>query len=270
MSNKDYYEILGVEPGAGSDRIKDAYRKLALQFHPDRNPGDAAAIERMKELNEAYAVLSDPGKRQNYDFMRSQYGSSSAYDQFRQTYSERDIFKNSDINQIFEEMARSFGVRGFEEIFRGMYGREGYQTFEFRRPGVFGKFIIFGAPQGRPRATEIPGGGAGILGKVAGYLLKKAFGVDGGGSPRDGKDIDDVIALEPAQALYGGKMKYTDRRRGKEILITVPAGVKESQKIRLRGMGEPGKEGGSPGDLYLKVEIRKPLLGRIKELFKPR
>ena len=264
---KDYYETLGVDPGAEGDQIKDAYRKLAFQYHPDRNPGNAAAVERMKEINEAYAVLSDAGKRRNYDFMRSQYGSSSAHDQFRQTYSERDIFRNSDINQIFEEMAKSFGFRGFDEIFRGVYGKEGYRTFEYRRPGVFGKFIIFGSPMGRTRPHEIPGPATGILGKVAGYLLKKAFGTADG--QEDGKDLDDVIVIEPAQALYGGKMKYTDRRRGKELLITVPAGIKEHQKIRLKGMGAPGKDGGLPGDLYLKVEIKKPLLSKIRDLLKP-
>ena len=265
-NNKDYYEILGIDASAQGDQIKDAYRKLAFQYHPDKNPGDAGAVERMKEINEAYAVLSDSGKRQNYDFMRTQYGSSSAHDQFRQTYSEQDIFKNSDINQIFEDMAKSFGFRGFEEIFRGVYGREGYQTFEFRRPGVFGKFIIFGSGTGRPRAQEVGGSRAGVLGKVAGYLLKKAFGVDS--DARDGKDLEDVISLEPAQALYGGKMKYVDRRRGKELIITVPAGIREHQRIRLKGMGTPGKDGGRPGDLYLKVEVRKSLLGKVKDLLK--
>jgi DnaJ-class molecular chaperone len=267
--NQDYYEVLGIDAHAEGGQVKEAYRKLAFQYHPDRNPEDDRSVEKMKEINEAYAVLSDPAKRRNYDLMRTQYGSSSAYDQFRQTYSERDIFRDSDINQIFEEMARSFGFRGFDEIFRNVYGREGYQTFEFRRPGVFGKFIIFGSAAGRPRAQQVPGPGpsAGILGKVAGYLLKKAFSVDS--ESRDGKDLEDVISLEPAQALYGGKMKYVDRRRGKEILITVPAGIKEHQKIRLKGMGSPGKDSGRPGDLYLRVEIRKSLLGRIKEFLKP-
>lgn len=267
--NKDYYEILGIDERNEGEQIKEAYRKLAFQYHPDRNPGDAQAVERMKEINEAYAVLSDSGKRRNYDFMRGQYGSSSGHDQFRQTYSERDIFTGSDIGQIFEDMAKSFGFRGFDEIFRTVYGQEGYRTFEFRRPGVFGKFIIFGTSAGRPHAKETmgQGQGAGILGRVAGYLLKRALGVDR--SARDGKDVNDVIVLEPSQALYGGKMKYADRKSGKELLITIPQGVKEHQKIRLKGMGVPGNDGGRPGDLYLKIEIKKSLLSKIKDLLKP-
>ena len=266
-SNEGYYEILGVEESASGDKIKDAFRKLAFQYHPDRNPGDDAAMERMKKINEAYAVLSDPGKRRNYDGMRRQYGSSTAYDQFRRTYSERDIFRDSDINQIFEEMARSFGTRGFEEIFRGIYG-SGFRTFEFRRPGMFGKFIIFG-PGGRPDyRPEMKGAPPrpGLIGRVAGYLLKRAFG--SADEPVHGGDFHDVIDLEPHQALAGGKVAYRDRRRGKELLITIPPGTREGQILRLKGMGEAERKGVQPGDLYIKVEFRKPLLQKVRNLLK--
>ncbi len=265
--NKDYYEVLGVGEDTPADKIKEAYRKLAFQYHPDKNPGDAGAVERMKEINEAYAVLSEPEKRQSYDRVRRQYGSSSAHDQFRQAYSEEDIFRGSDINQIFEEMARSFGVRGFEEIFRGVYG-QGYRTFEFHRPGVFGKFIIFGAPgRARPRPqASVPGPQGGILGKVAGYLLKKALGL--GDPVRAGKDVHNVIALDPDQASRGGKMMYKDPRRGKEIVITMPPGLREGQKVRLKGMGAPARNGGPPGDLYLNVVLKKPMLARFRKFLK--
>ena len=131
MEQQDYYQILGVEQDATSKQIKDAYRKLALQYHPDRNHGDPESGEKMKAVNEAYAVLSAPQKRQEYDLMRPRFG-SSAYSQFRQTYSEQDIFSGSDINRIFEEMARSFGLRGFDEIFKEFYG-QGSQTYEFNK-----------------------------------------------------------------------------------------------------------------------------------------
>jgi DnaJ-class molecular chaperone len=84
--------------------------------------------------------------------------------------------------------------------------------------------------------------------------------------PARGKDLEDVIYLDPRQALEGAKGKYLHRKRSKELIITVPSGMKEGQKIRLKGMGEPGKEGGEPGDLYLKVKIKKPLLQRVREL----
>src|SRR5208337_4348175 len=111
--------------------------------HPDRNGGEAAAVEKMKEINEAYAVLSDREKRERYDALQQQYG-PHAYDRFRQSYSEQDIFRGSDVNQIFEEMARAFGFRGFEEVFRGSYGQR-YRTAEFRGPGMFGRVIVFGS-----------------------------------------------------------------------------------------------------------------------------
>ena len=131
MDQKDYYEILEVDREASPKKVKEAYRSLAFQCHPDRNGGGTDALERMKMINEAYAVLSDPAKRRQYDSLRQTYG-NSAYNRFRDGYSEEDIFRGSDINQIFEEISRSFGFRGFEDIFREAYG-SGYRTFEFRR-----------------------------------------------------------------------------------------------------------------------------------------
>ena len=139
MEQKDFYEILGIEREAGQKQIKDAYRRLALTYHPDRNRDNPDAATKMKEINESYAVLSDPEKRRRYDALRQTYG-SSAYGQFRQTYSEQDIFRGSDIQQIFEELSRAFGFRGFDDIFKESYG-EGYRTFEFRRPGAFGRVL---------------------------------------------------------------------------------------------------------------------------------
>jgi curved DNA-binding protein len=130
MDQKDYYKILGVSREATPKQIKEAYRNLAFQYHPDRNGGSAEAVERMKQINEAYAVLSDPAKRRQYDGFRQTYG-DSAYNRFRDGYSEEDIFRGSDINQIFEELSRAFGFRGFEDVFKEAYG-SGYRTFEFR------------------------------------------------------------------------------------------------------------------------------------------
>ncbi len=267
MTNqKNYYQVLGVEKDASPQKIKEAYRKLAFQYHPDRNKENPSAVERMKEINEAYAVLSDPKKKSDYDTFHAQYG-PYGYDRFKQRYSEQDIFRGSDINQIFEEMTRAFGFRSFEEVFRESYG-QGYHTFEFQRPGASGRgFIFFGPGFGKGNQQEIPVSSEmfpGALGKAVRYLLKKTLHIS---EPARGKDLEDGIYLDPQQAFEGGKGKYFHRKRSKELIVTIPAGMKDGQKIRLKGMGEPGKDGGEPGDLYLKVKIKKPLLERVKQLF---
>jgi DnaJ-class molecular chaperone len=267
MSQGDYYQILGVERDATPRNIKEAYRRLAFQHHPDRNKGNAAAVEKMKEINEAYAVLSDPRKRKDYEMLREQYG-ASGYDRFRQNYSEQDIFRGSDIHQVFEEMARAFGFRNFDEVFRESYG-QGYRTFEFQRPGVFGRgFIFFGSarrggyPPEPPTSSDIS---PGYLGKFIQYVLKKVLRIEGA---ERGKDWHDAIALDPRQAQEGGKLKYVHRRKNRELLVTIPPGIRDGQRVRLRGMGEEGKGGGEPGDLYLKVQISKSLFHKVRDFLK--
>ena len=98
---EDYYQVLGVDKKASADEIKKAYRKLALKWHPDKNPNNKAAEEKFKKISEAYAVLSDDKKRGEYD----QFGSA---DQFRQQYSQEDIFRDVDLDEIL----RSFGFGG--------------------------------------------------------------------------------------------------------------------------------------------------------------
>jgi curved DNA-binding protein len=267
MSQWDYYEILGVERDASPQKIKESYRKLAFQYHPDRNRGNASALEKMKEINEAYAVLSDPKKRGDYDSFDTRYG-PFGYDRFKESYSEQDIFRGSDINQIFEEMARAFGFRGFDEVFKESYG-PGYRTFEFRRPGLFGRgFVFFGPGFGRNQRQEIPVSSEtfpGVAGKFIRYFLKRTLGIR---EPARGKDLEDVIYLNPQQALEGAKGKYLHRKRSKELIVTVPSGMREGQKIRLKGMGELGRDGGEPGDLYLKVKIQKTLLQKVRQLLR--
>ena len=267
MNQKDYYRVLDVEKEASPHKIKEAYRRLAFKYHPDRNRETASVVGKMKENNEAYAVLSDPRKRRDYDTFHDQYG-PDGYDRFKQRYSEQDIFRGSDINQIFGEMARSFGFRSFEEVFKESYG-QGYRTFEFRRPGVSGRgFIFFGPGFGRNRPQGIPTSSAmfpGYLGKFIKYLLKKVLRIN---EPERGKDLWDVLYLDPRQAFEGARGKYLHRRRSKELIVTVPPGMKEGQKIRLKGMGAPGKGGGEAGDLFLKVKIKRPLFERVKNFLK--
>jgi DnaJ-class molecular chaperone len=268
VSNRDYYETLNVERNASPHKIKEAYRKLAFQYHPDRNRGNALALEKMKEINEAYAILSDQGKRREYDTLSHEYG-PAAYDRFRQAHSDQDIFRGSDINQIFQEMTRAFGFRGFEEVFRESYG-QGYQSFEFRRPSVFGRVIFYGPGFRRTQrrvspseGSSLPGLSTGILGKLIGYVLKRVWKIE---PVRKGGDWYEAITLTPWQAMQGGKIRYVHRKKGRELMVTIPSGIGNGQKLRLRGMGEKGKGGGEPGDLYLKVLVRRPIFQRIKEL----
>lgn len=264
MANKDYYKILGVAENASQEEIKVAYRKLAFQYHPDRNKESPEAGDRMKEINESYAVISDSEKRREYDAMRRAYG-SSAYGRFRQNYSEHDIFKGSDIDEIFEEMGRAFGFRSFDEIFREFYGSD-YRSFEFRRPGVRGRgYVFFGRPaaQGDRKVPDFPLGGN--LGRVAKFAMKKLLGMEW---PEKGDDWRDVVRIDPSTAKEGGEVVYLHRRKSKELRVKIPRGIKDGQVVRLGGMGEEGKGGAEPGDLYLKVQIKRPLGERIRAFVK--
>lgn len=260
MSQRDYYQILGIEKNAEQQQVKEAYRHLAFKYHPDRNQGNPKASEEMKTVNEAYAVLSDPAKRREYDALRQRFG-SSAHTRFRSSYSEQDIFSGSDINHVFEEMAKAFGFRGFDDVFREFYGSN-YRSFQFKRPGFFAGGFIFGGPyQGGERGqSTIPP--PGTLGKLSRFILKKISGVE---IAQNGKDLEDVIHLTGEQARQGGPYAYFLRKKSKKLLVRIPPGVSEGQRIRLAGMGEDGKGGGAPGDLYLKVQIKRPLIQKIKK-----
>jgi len=260
MAKKDYYEILGVKQNAGEKEIKEAYRRLAFQYHPDRNEKNPESSEKMQELNEAYAVLSNPSKRREYDEMKSQFG-NAAYRQFRKTYSDQDIFNGSDINQIFEEMARGFGLRGFDEIFKELYSQNS-RSFEFKGHGVSGKGFFFFGQIGKEKSQSpslIPG--AGLFAKASKFLLEKISGIS---LPESGSDMNDLIILNPKQAEEGGPYAYFHKKKSKKLIVKIPPGIKDGQFIRLAGMGEDGKSGGGTGDLYLKVQIKSSLFHKIQ------
>ena len=269
MRQKDYYRILGIEKDATHQQVKETYRRLAFEFHPDRNKGDLNAVEKMKELNEAYAVLSDPEKRNRYDSMNQQYG-YDGYDHFRKGYSEQDIFRGSDINQIFEEMTRQFGFRNFNDLFREFYG-PGYKTFEFKHSGIFGKgFIFTGFPFGRHGNQQNTFSSSktafvsGLLAKLAGYMVRKAF--KGRYTSQQTADRYGIITISREQASRGGKVSYIDPTTSRQLVVTVPVGVREGQTIRLKGAaGFYGVR--SQADLYPQVQFRKSRLESVKKLY---
>lgn len=257
MQQKDYYDILGVPANANNKNIKEAYRTLAFEYHPDRNKDNPAAAERMKRINEAYAVLSNQKKRSEYDTLREQFG-ASASGHYRQSHSDQDIFRGSDVHQIFEEMARSFGFRGVDDIFKDFYG-PGYRSFQFKSNGINGwraSGILFGGAS--PSFRNAIGGG---FSNVSGYLRRQigSFRI-----PKNGKNLYDTIRLQPDFAQTGGPYPYFLKKQSKKLVVKVPPGIKEGQRIRLAGMGSSGKDGGEPGDLYLKIQFKRSLFQQLK------
>ena len=249
MTTIDYYNTLGVTRQADTAQIKQAYKKLAIKVHPDRNPDDAKAAEKMAQLNEAYAVLSNPEKRQNYDQLRERFG-DDATGRFRQTHTYEDILRESDIEKIFQEISDNFGLRGFQDIFK---------SGKIHGGGVF-MFGTFGFPHGRGKAT----GGGGFLKGIGRTLLNNVI-ANALNPPDMGKDIHETIFLSEQHAQKGGPYAYYHNRQGKKLIVKIPENIQEGRKIRLKGLGKTDAITGETGDLYLTVSIKKSLLSKIKK-----
>lgn len=261
MNQADYYQTLGVAPETGAKELKEAYRKLAFKYHPDRNEEDPAAAEKMKEINEAYAVLSHTDKRRDYDAMRYRFGDSAA-GQFRQDYTQQDIFSGSDVQQIFEEMSRAFGLRGFDEIFKDFDG-PGYRSFNVKKPGFsYSGFVLFGGTGGGDffRKALSSGNRLGALPRMFSQLLS-------GGAPTDkGGDRHETITLSTSLAREGGPYAYFHKNLSKKLIVRIPPGTRDGQRIRLSGMGAAGQGGAATGDLYLAVKIQTTLKEKLMGL----
>ena len=138
------------------------------------------------------------------------------------------------------------------------YG-EGYRTFEFKRPGFSARGFVFKGPLGRSAQDQTA---PEAMGKLSRYLIEKLTGVE---LPQSGMDVTEAIYLTPQEAKEGGPYPYYYRKKSKKLVVTLPQGIREGQRIRLAGMGEEGKGGAKPGDLYLTVKIRKPLMQKLKD-----
>jgi molecular chaperone DnaJ len=257
MSNRDFYEILGVARDADAATIKSSFRKLAMKLHPDQNPGCKVSEEKFKELGEAYSVLSDPEKRAQYDrFGRAAFQNGAG--------GQGGAGGFHDFSDLFNEI---FGG-GFEEMFAG--GRRGPRngpergsdlrydkeiTLEQAFRGVETEIIV-------PRAQACePCGATGSEGKAP---LQTCATCQGAGQVRASQGMFRIVRTCPSCHGRGQSIKTPCRSCGgrgmmqkeRTLAVKIPAGVEDGTRIRLAGEGDGGARGGPPGDLYLFLSVK--------------
>ncbi len=285
MSETDYYKILGVNKEASDKKIKSAYRKLAMKYHPDHAKGDKNAEEKFKKISEAYAVLSDKEKRKQYDT----FGSSG----FRQRYSQEDIFKGFDFSSLFKE----FGFGG-ADFFAGRGGARfsfGDETIFGARPGqqraqLKGSDLIYELPltlrdlaTGTSKIISFQHGGRyeKITVKIPkGMISGKRLRLAGKGEPSPyggpsgdlyikAKVLSDPVYSAKGYDLYiNREVKLTEAILGTKISVPtidgrklslkIPSGTKHKTKMRLSGHGLPHAKDKRKGDLYVVVYVNMP------------
>jgi len=273
-TKRDYYEILGVSKSASLDEIKKAYRTLALKFHPDRVPSEQKkeAEEKFKEISEAYAVLSDPQKRQLYD----QYGHAG----IDQRYAYEDIFRGADFSSVFQDLG---GAGGFGSIFEDLFEDLGFDIFG----GAFGSGGRQRTVRGRTRGRDLEIAVSITLEEAASGIEKTVTvpryeicsTCSGSGAKPGTKKVNcsqckgsgrvvissgffqlaqtcprchgegSIIQTTCPNCHGEGKVKVTHN-----IKVKIPAGVDTGSNLRVRGEGEAGTV--SRGDLYVVIEVR--------------
>jgi molecular chaperone DnaJ len=259
------YEVLGVPKTASADEIKKAYRKLARENHPDRNPGDGAAEERFKEVQDAYDVLSDPQRREQYDRFGAAGPGAFAGDGFQDVRFENvDV---GDLSDLFGGLGGFFGGRGARQ------GRPRAQRGADLETRVRVSFddALGGVEIRVPVETEAPCGACGGTGAEPGTAPRQCPDCGGSGVVSDNQGL---FALSHACARCRGNGVVVDtpcarcagaghERVTKRYRVKVPAGARDGTRIRLRGKGEPGAYGGPPGDLWVRVQVESsPLYER--------
>jgi curved DNA-binding protein len=285
MDYKDYYKILGVERNASEEDIRKAYRKLAMKFHPDRNPNDKEAEERFKEINEAYQVLSDSKKRAHYDRLGSDYSNWQQrgapgdfnWDQYGGGGFPGGVrVEYGDLDDLFG------GAGGFSDFFRTIFGRgaegtgtstrtrarqqpQGYQqeltiTLEEAYNGTTrllqsdGKQKQVRIPAGVRTGSKVRVAGAGPNGLDL-YLIVEVQ--DDKRFERRGSDLHTVATVDIFTAILGGEAEV-ETLSGK-IKLNVPAGTQPEQVFRLAGRGMPSiKNANEKGDLYVRLKVQTP------------
>lgn len=288
MEYKDYYKILGVSKSASQDEIKKAYRKLALKYHPDKNPNDKAAEAKFKEANEANEVIGDPKKRKQYDELGSNwknYQQQGGFDwnKYQQQGGQRTYSDSGDFGGAFG------GGGGFSDFFDAFFGGGGFggtKSPRGRKQAYKGKDVHAEIPvtleeayNGAEKIFEISGQTIKLKlkrGVSEGQTLKlagKGYQGEGGGSNGDllitirvqkhalFNRIDDDLYLDLPVDIYsavlGGKVEITTFK-GK-TKITIPPETSNGKTLRLSGLGMPkyGKENHF-GDMYVKIDLQTP------------
>ena len=285
MATRDYYDILGVNKSASDEELKKAYRKLAMKYHPDRNPNKKEAEERFKELNEAYAVLSDKEKRKQYD--------TFGQEGFRQRFSQEDIFRGFDFEDIFSNLFGGRGRREFRSGGRGgfdfsdLFGRGGYQDMG-RMPqkgedmyyewpitleeAAFGgekkvslpkggkvEEIYVKIPPGIPSGKKLRVSGKGAAGRNSGPPGDLYLQISIRNHPifvREGEDLIVEKEIAFSEAVLGTTMEVPTLEGMKKVKI--PPGTQCHTKMRLKGLGVPRFQGTGRGDEYVKVIVKVP------------
>jgi curved DNA-binding protein len=298
MEYKDYYQALGVNRNASVDEIKKAYRKLAMKYHPDRNPGVKSAEDKFKDINEAYQVLSDPAKRQRYD----QLGDS--YNQWQQTGGSSDSFNWQEwFSQGQPSGGRRVDVRDFEDLFGGsfsdffnsIFGGVASTATRQRRRAVPANYeqpvsiSLAEAYRGTERSlkinnhhyeVKIPAGAqSGTKVRIAGAGPSDQSGIKGdlylvinvtpdANFTRKGSDLYTETKIELTTAVLGGQV--TVQTLGGPVSLTIPAGTQPGQTFRLTERGMPQLNNKhNHGNLYVKTKvlIPKQLTTKQRECF---
>ncbi|MGI6722137.1 MAG: molecular chaperone DnaJ [Anaerovoracaceae bacterium] len=262
---RDYYEVLGLQKGASDAEIKRAFRKLAMKYHPDKNPGDKEAEAKFKEINEAYSILGDPEKKDKYDRFghagvdpNAGFGGAGGFEGF------------GGFDDIFDMFGGMFGGRGGGQRRNGpRKGRDLQQsmTISFEE-AAFGvkkdvKLTKYcqcdhcggsGAEPGTNKSTCPKCGGSGEIHTQQ----KTPFGVFQSSQPCDRCGGTGEIIETPCHECGGtGKVRKTQT-----ISVNIPAGIDNENVITLRGQGEPGEHGGPMGDLYIVINVKPHKLFR--------
>ncbi len=233
--DKDFYAVLGVSADADAKEIKSTYRKMARKYHPDSNAGDASAEQRFKDIGEAYAVLSDPEQRKQYDAVRAMTRGGA---RFTSGGAPGGGTGGAGFDDVFSTLFNQGGGTRFSTSGGGFSGRPGedpdiediLKMFGQSGAGFPSGSAEYGAPGGRP------GGFSG-----------------GFRPPRKGRDIHATAGLSFRQAVKGDTV-VVNGVGGKPITARIPPGIKDGATIRLPGKGESGP-GGAPGDILLKVTV---------------
>ncbi len=274
---KDYYSMLGVKSNDGEKEIKSAFRRLAMKYHPDHANGDKFSEERFKEISEAYAVLTDPVRRSEYDRGRSfaprsrNRSAGTNGPSFAQEDIFQDFFNRSQQNQFMRELMKEFQRRGmradptfFNQVFFGGRGVfMGGATFQngartrvnpgARRPQTAVRRQAPTRPETRPLESV-----KSLVGKSWRLLQKSVlapFAHDAG----RGKSLSYKVTIDPLLALQGGKIiiAHPIWPEDRKLSVRIPPRTQPGARLRLKGQGEQGKKNRPPGDLFLEISIKR-------------